>query len=51
MRKLMKNIIAVIGIGLFGIGMASATPSLDCGDDDAQRISIHSAAEVINKDS
>ena len=36
---------------MLGMGMASAAPSLDCGDDDAQPISIHSTAETVIKDS
>ena len=51
MKKLMKHLITFIGLGMLGMGMASAAPSLDCGDDDAQPISVHSAAKVVIKDS
>ena len=52
MKKLMKYLITIIGLGILGIGIASAAPpSLDCGDDDAKPISTHGAAEVVVKDS
>lgn len=51
MQKLMKYLITIIGVGMLGMGIASATPLLDCGDDDAQPINVHSAAEVTIKDS
>ena len=51
MKKIMKHLVAYIGIGMLGMGIASAAPSLDCGDDDAQPISVHSATEVVIKDS
>ena len=47
----MKYLMTIIGVSMLGMGIASATPSLDCGDDDAQPISTHSAAEVVIKDS
>ena len=51
MKKLMKYLITIIGLGMLGMGMASAAPSLDCGDDDAKPISTHGAAKVVVKDS
>ena len=51
MKKIMKYLITFIGLGMLGMGMLSAAPSLDCGDDDAQPISIHSTAEAAIKDS
>ena len=51
MQKIMKYLVIFIGASMLGIGMASATPLLDCGDDDAQPINVHSAAEVTIKDS
>ena len=51
MKRIMKYLITFIGLGMLGMGMASATPSVDCGDDDAQPISVHSAAEAVMKDS
>ena len=44
MQKLIKGLITIIGVGFLGMGIASATPSVDCGDDDAQPINIHSSA-------
>jgi len=51
MKKLMKYLVTIIGIGVLGMGIANAAHSLDCGDDDAKPISTHSAAEVVVKDS
>jgi hypothetical protein len=51
MRKIMKNMIVLIGVGLLGLSVANAAPSSDCGDEDVQPINIHSALTVINKDS
>ena len=51
MKKLMKYLVTTIGLGVLGMGIASAAPSLDCGDDDAKPISTHGAAEVVVKDS
>ena len=51
MQKLIKSLITVIGVALLGIGMANAAPSTDCGDDDVQPINVHSAAQIINKES
>ena len=51
MQKLIKGLITIIGVTLLGIGMANASPSTDCGDDDVQPINIHSAAQSINKES
>ena len=41
----------IIGAVFLGIGVVTAAPSLDCGDDDAQPIEIHSAINGIKKDS
>ena len=51
MQNIIKNLIALVGVSLLGIGIANATPSSDCGDDDVQPINVHSAATAINKDS
>lgn len=51
MRSVTKNLIALIGLSLLGIGIANATPSSDCGDDDVQPINVHSAAKAVNKES
>lgn len=51
MQKLIKSLITVIGVTLLGIGMANAAPSSDCGDDDVQPINVHSAAQIVNKES
>ena len=51
MQNILRNLIAVIGVTLLGIGIANATPSSDCGDDDVQPINVHSAAKAINKES
>ena len=51
MKRIMKYLITFIGLGMLGMGMVSAAPSLDCGDDDSQPISTHSAADVNVKDS
>lgn len=51
MGKIMKNIIALISVGLLGLSVAIAAPSTDCGDEDVQPIKIHSAAKVIIKES
>jgi hypothetical protein len=50
MQNVIKNLVALIGVSLLGIGIANAAPSSDCGDDDVQPINIHSTAKVINKD-
>jgi len=50
MQNIIKNLIALVGVSLLGIGIANATPSSDCGDD-IQPINVHSAATAINKDS
>ena len=51
MKKLVKYLITFIGLGMLGVSIAIASPSIDCGDDDAQPINIHSAAEAAIKDS
>ena len=51
MRDVAKNLIALIGLSLLGIGIANATPSSDCGDDDVKPINVHSAAKAVNKES
>ena len=51
MKRIMKYLITFIGLFMLGMGAASAAPSLDCGDDDAQPISTHGAAKVNVKDS
>ena len=52
MKNVMKNIIVIIGISIFGVGIVNAAPSTDCGDDDVQPIKIHSAVvATTNKDS
>lgn len=51
MQNVIKSLITIVGVTLLGIGIANATPSLDCGDDDVQPINIHSAAKAINKES
>lgn len=43
MRFILNKHIALIGVIFLGIGMTNATASLDCGDDDAEPITIHSA--------
>ena len=50
MQNVIKNLVAIIGITLLGLGIANATPSSDCGDDDVQPINVHSAAKAISKD-
>ena len=50
MGKFMKNIIALISVGLLGLSVAYAAPLTDCGDDDVQPINVHSAVKVINKE-
>ena len=51
MRSIIKNLIALIGLSLLGIGIVNAAPSSDCGDDDVEPINIHSASKAVNKDS
>ncbi len=51
MKNFMKSLVALLGVSLLGIGIANATESTDCGDDDVQPIKIHSAVKVTNKDS
>ena len=51
MKDVIKNLVALIGIGLLGIGIVNAAPSRDCGDDDVKTIEIHSAVTVTNKNS
>lgn len=51
MQNVIKNLVAIIGITLLGLGIANATPSSDCGDDDVKPINVHSAAKAINKES
>ena len=51
MKNIIKNLIALVGVSLLGIGIANAAPSSDCSDDDVQPITVHSAAKAINKDS
>ena len=51
MRNIIKNLIALVGVSLLGIGIANAAPSSDCDDDDVQPVNIHSAVTAINKDS
>ena len=51
MGYIFKNLIALIGVILLGVGMANANPTLDCGDDDAQPIDIQSAAVAKKKES
>jgi len=53
MKKFLKNLVALIGISLLGIGIANATtPSSDCGDDDdMQPINVQSVTKVIIKES
>ena len=48
MKKMMINLVAFAGISLFGMGMVSASPSNDCGDEDVQPITTHSAAKATN---
>jgi len=50
-EKYHKNLIALVGVSLPGIGIANAAPSSDCSDDDVQPITVHRAAKAINKDS
>lgn len=51
MKNVINNLVAIIGITLLGLGIANATPSSDCGDDDDVRpINVHSAAKAISKD-
>ena len=50
MRYILKNLIAIFGFIFIGIGMANAS-SIDCGDDDAEPITVHSAAVVIDEKS
>lgn len=51
MQNVIKNLVAIVGVTLLGIGIANATPSIDCGDDDSQPINVHSAAKAIIKES
>lgn len=52
MKKLMLNLVIVIGVSILGIGAAfAAASSLDCGDDDAQPIIVHSSAAAKTNDS
>lgn len=51
MGYIFKNLIALFGVIFLGIGMVNAAPLLDCGDDDAEPITVHSAAKVIDKKS
>lgn len=51
MKNIIKNLVALVGLSLIGIGIASAEISSDCGDDDVQPINVHSAVKAINKDS
>lgn len=51
MGYIFKNLIALIGMVLLGVGIANANPTLDCGDDEAQPINVQSAAIVTNKES
>lgn len=48
MRFILKNLIAIFGVIFLGMGMVNAS-SLDCGDDDAQPITVHSAAATDKK--
>jgi len=51
MQNVIKSLIAIVGVTVLGIGIASAGPSSDCGDDDVQPINIHSASKAISKES
>lgn len=51
MQNVIKNFVAIIGITLLALGIANATPSSDCGDDDVQPIDVHSATKATNKES
>ena len=51
MQYILKNLITLIGVSLLGIGIVSASPSSDCGDEDVKPITIHSSAKLVNKDS
>ena len=51
MQNVIKNLVAIVGVTLLGIGIANAAPSSDCGDDDVQPINIHSATKTISKES
>lgn len=50
MKNPVKNFVAIIGIFALAIGISTAAPSSDCGDDDVQPINVHSTAKVINKE-
>lgn len=49
MGYILKNLIALIGVGLLGIGVANAAPSSDCGDDDVQPINVQTSEKSITK--
>lgn len=49
MRYIFKNLIALFGVIFLGVGVVNAATSIDCGDDDAEPITVHSAAKAINK--
>ena len=51
MKAIMKNLVTLVGIILLGIGIGNATPSFDCGDDDVEPISTHSAMKASYKES
>ena len=50
MRFILKNLIAVFGVIFLGMGMVNAS-QLDCGDDEAEPITVHSAAVATDKKS
>ena len=50
MKKFIINLVALLGVSILGIGIATATPSSDCGDDDVQPINIHSSVKAHIKD-
>ena len=45
MKNFIKNLVAFIGVCALGMGVVNASPSLDCGDDDAKPINTQTSVK------